>query len=205
VNKIGKLKAIVACSPEGIIAANGDMPWHVSEDLRRFKRLTVNNVVIYGRGTWVSFNKKALPDRINFMVSTTTGFSDIANTTVVNYHDLDAAISCGQIKYPDKDLWIIGGASIYRQTLPIVDELYLTIINPEQVRYGEIEDDNVLYLPGYPNFINKTFTLDTEEVTQCATYRKYIRKTTDFRNPTRSTFAQAKTKSIKDFSPNYIV
>jgi len=188
--KIGKLKAIAAVSPEGILANDNQMPWHVSEDLRRFKRLTINNVVIYGRGTFESFNKEPLSNRHNFLISKSTKFSDIVNTDIVVYEDLDIAISDAQIKYPDKDTWIVGGASIYRQTLPIVDELYLTIINPNEVKYNEIKEEDVLFLPGYPDFINKIFNLEGEEETQVATYRKYIRKTTDFRNPTRPYFSK---------------
>lgn len=191
------LKAIAAVSPEGILAVSGQMPWHVSEDLRRFKRLTINNVVIYGKGTWLSFDKKPLPDRENFVVSTTLTYSDICDTTAVVYPDLDAAISNAQIKYPDKDVWIVGGASIYRQTLPIVDELYLTIINEEEVRYNEIHDNDVLFLPGYPDFINKMFTLDNEENTESATYRKYIRKASSFSAPTRAVFSKAYAQSVK--------
>lgn len=170
---MSKLKAIVACSPEGIIAIDGDMPWNVPEDLRRFKRLTVSNVIIYGRKTFESLGRKCLPDRENFIVSRSASPSLIKETWGVVYRDLDTAINDAQLKYPDKDIWICGGAQIYRQMLPIVDELELTIIDKEQVCY---HPGDRLYLPGYKDKILELFKLSNEEKTDKATYQTYKRR-----------------------------
>lgn len=167
------LKAIVACSPEGIIAIDGKMPWNVSEDLKRFKSLTLNNIVIYGRKTYESFDKKPLPGRTNYVVGTTLTFSDIANTNATAFYDLNCAINTAQIQYPKKDVWICGGASIYEQTLPIVDELELTIIKPEQVCY---HDGVRTYLKGYPDVIENLFEMFNEYETERAIYRSFKRR-----------------------------
>lgn len=182
----GKLKAIVACSPEGIIAINGQMPWHVSEDLQRFKRKTINNVVIYGRKTFESLGRRCLPDRENFVVSRSAKPATILETCAMLYLDIDVAISDAKLKFPDKDIWICGGASVYRQMLPIVDELELTIIKRHEVNYQEGE---VLYLPGYKDKILDFFKLKTEYETESCINQTYIRRESYIRPQVDSIFA----------------
>lgn len=169
-----RLKAIVACSPEGIIAIGGKMPWHVREDLQRFKRLTINNVVIYGRKTFESLGRKCLPDRENFVVSRSKSITLVKGTWAHCYLDLDTAIQDALMKYPDKTIWICGGANIYRQMLPIVDELELTIIKEHEVKY-DAEGDK-LFLPGYKDKILDLFTLKSEYETESACYQTYKRR-----------------------------
>lgn len=184
-----RLKMIVACSPEGIIAIDGQMPWHVSEDLQRFKRLTVNNVIIYGRKTFESLGRRPLPDRENFVVSRSKSFSLIKDTWASCYMDLDTAIQDGLIKYPDKTVWICGGASIYKQMLPIVDELELTIIKEHEVCYHEGER---LYLPGYKDRILDLFTLKSEYETESACYQTYKRRVSYISNKVSRYFPSEK-------------
>lgn len=202
VSNTKKLKAIVAVADNGLMAFNGDMPWHVSEDLRRFKCHTINQVIIYGKGTWESFDRIALPGRTNVLVSSSVDYDEVELDSVIIYRDLDTAITESQLNYSDKDIWIIGGASIYKQTLPIVDELYLTIIKDSEVNFnGELHDESqLLFLPDYPTVIDKLFTLSHEEETKYATYKKYIRKKSDFRNPTRPIFSKAYAESYKSDS-----
>lgn len=167
------IKGIVACSPEGIIAIDGQMPWNVPEDLQYFKRHTKNQVVIMGRKTWVSMGSKCLPNRENIVVSKTQGYSSIAGTNAIIKKDLLVAIDDATLLFPNKDIWIIGGAEIYRQTMPILDKLYLTIINKEQVCYHE---GSRTYLPGYQTELKSLFTLSSETKTPYATYQVYKRR-----------------------------
>lgn len=186
---MSKLKAIVACSPEGIIAINGQMPWHVKEDLQRFKRLTISNVIIYGRKTFESLNRRCLPDRENYIVSRTASAALIKDTWGVVYRDLDTAVNDAQLRYPDKDIWICGGAQIYRQMLPIVDELELTIINRDEVSY---DAGDRLYLPGFKDKILELFKLSNEEETEKAIYQSYKRRSSSIGYQVESHF-KAKT------------
>jgi dihydrofolate reductase len=180
------IKAIVACSPEGIIAIDGAMPWNVPEDLKRFKRLTSNSVVIMGRRTWESLNEKSLPNRINYIVSKTIELDSIVNTGATCYTTIDYAIDEAQLIHPDRDIWIIGGASIYSQTLPICDELYLTIINKEQVCYHKGERT---ILQDYPYVVNNLFKEVSSVTSDYATYKKLIRRATDKKSKARSLYS----------------
>jgi len=168
-----KIIAIVAINEDGIIGCNNSIPWNVSEDLKHFKQLTTNNVVIMGRNTWESLGKKCLPNRINYVISKTGTFNLIENTHACVFTDIFYAIESAQLKYPTKDIFIIGGGSIYKQTLNIWDELYLTIINKEEVI--KIEGD-IVKLDEYPASINNLFSEVNSYATKCATYKKYQRK-----------------------------
>lgn len=177
-----KLIGIVAVSPEGYIAINDKMPWNVSEDLKYFKSTTLNNVVIMGRVTWETLNKQSLPNRINYIVSNTASFNLISSTNATVFCDINRAIEQANLSYPEKDIFIIGGASIYKQTMPIWDELYLTIINKELVNYI---DGPIKTLDNYPGILNKLFIETDSKTTQYATYKKYKRKITDSINSKR--------------------
>ena len=176
---MSKIIAIAAVTHDGILAIDGKMPWHCSEDLHRFQRLTVNNTVIMGRKTWESLGKRCLPNRENFIVSRRNSFSLIAETGVKCFTHIDYAINESQLLYPDKDVYIMGGASVYTQTLPICDELELTIINESLVNR---EGEEILYLKEYPKTIDALFTLNSEFKTSYATYKTYKRRASSFSN-----------------------
>lgn len=179
---MGKIIGIVAVSPEGIIAIDNKMPWDVSEDLKYFKRTTQDSVVIMGRITWDSLNRTCLSNRINYVISKLNSYGLVVNTSAQVFTDIDFAINEAQLKYPEKDIFIIGGASLYKQTLHIMDELYISIINKENVNYclGDRK-----YLEGYPNKIYDMFIEISSHIGSYATYQKYKRRTTNKINPTR--------------------
>ena len=111
-----KLILIAAISDNGIIGADGKIPWHISDDLKRFKRLTTGHPVIMGRKTYESLGKP-LPNRRNIILTRQPGPDHFAS--------LDAALkSCA-----DQTIFIIGGAEVYRQALPIADVLHLTHVH----------------------------------------------------------------------------
>lgn len=110
--------AIVAMTPAGVIGLDGDMPWRLSSDLRRFKRLTMGGVLIMGRRTYDSIGRP-LPGRRTIVVTRSPDWSS---------EGVDSASS------PEKALeiageqrcFVVGGAEIYRQLLPYCYELWLT-------------------------------------------------------------------------------
>ena len=98
------------------------MPWHLSEDLKRFRQLTMGHHIVMGRKTWESIGR-LLPGRRHVIVSRQPGFS-VAGATVVD--SLDAAIgACAG----DGEIFVIGGAEIYRLALPLADRIYATEID----------------------------------------------------------------------------
>ena len=150
----------------GAIGFQGGMPWHLSEDLQRFKELTVSHPVIMGRGTWESLDPRhrPLPNRDNIVVSHDPHLS-AAGATVVG--GLEAALDLArQEAIPDdgmdrSEIWVIGGSSIFRQILPVASRAYVTRIHArvdadtyapdmdELVSRGEwrVEDDGAWRTP----------------------------------------------------------
>ncbi len=108
---------LVAVSPEGIIGKDNSIPWHYSEDLKRFKSLTLGKTVIMGRKTWESLPVKPLPDRRNIVITR----SLIEGVECFPSID-DALGTC------NGDVWFIGGAGIYQEALGKVDIIDMTLV-----------------------------------------------------------------------------
>lgn len=115
----------------GAIGDNNAIPWHVKEDMRHFLDLTVSHPVIMGSRTWESLPKRPLSSRDNIVVSFDDDY-DAPGATVAN--SLDEAFSLATTPaIPDdgidrSEVWVIGGASIFRQCLSIADDAYVTQI-----------------------------------------------------------------------------
>lgn len=117
------ISIIVAIAQNGAIGYKGDLIYHLSADLKRFKELTTGNTVIMGRKTYESLPKGALPNRRNIVLTRQQGVS-YPGTEV--YSSLDEALSkCAR----DEKVYIMGGAQIYTQALPMADELEITLVN----------------------------------------------------------------------------
>ena len=121
-----KLCLIVAVSNNGFIGKDGSLPWQISEDLKRFRKITSNSVVIMGRNTFLSIGK-ALPNRENIIVSAT--LKSMENCLIAN--TLDEAIDISKEKFPEKDIFLIGGYAIYKAGETFADTLYLTKVDVE--------------------------------------------------------------------------
>ena len=117
------ISIIVAIAQNGAIGYKGDLIYHLSADLRRFKELTTGHTVIMGRKTYESLPKGALPNRRNIVLTRQQGVS-YPGTEV--YSSLDEALSkCAR----DEKVYIMGGAQVYAQALPMADELEITLVN----------------------------------------------------------------------------
>jgi dihydrofolate reductase len=127
---------IAAVSKNGILGVDGKIPWKYPADMKRFKVLTSGGTVIMGAKTWRSMGEKPLPNRTNMIIGSNCYPSDL-NTTVHNRPQ--RAIICSQQWEPAKSIWIIGGASIYLQSMNLVDYIDLTII-PEYVQAEHTQD-----------------------------------------------------------------
>lgn len=133
---------------KGIGKAN-KIPWHIKEDMKCFKSLTLGHPVIMGRKTYESIGRP-LPNRINIVVTRDTTFNphkfcSSENCDVFVAHSLDKALEiAGEKRGSEEKIFIIGGGEIYRQTLPLVDKLYLTIVE------GDYNCDT--FFPDYSEF-----------------------------------------------------
>jgi dihydrofolate reductase len=118
-----RISIIVAAAENGIIGRDGGLPWHLSDDLRRFKRLTMGHTIIMGRRTWESIGR-ALPGRRTIVVSRNPELQiDVADVEAVT--SLDSALEFAAGSGED-EAFIVGGAELYREALGRVDRIYLT-------------------------------------------------------------------------------
>ncbi|WP_293388880.1 dihydrofolate reductase [Nevskia sp.] len=118
-----ELTLIAALAQNRVIGRDGDLPWRLPDDLKRFKRLTVGKTVLMGRKTWVSLGRP-LPDRDNWVLTRDAAFKPTGATV---FASLDQALNAGQ----GRELVVIGGAELYRQTLPLATRLELTEVLAE--------------------------------------------------------------------------
>lgn len=122
-----KIGLIWAQARGGVIGRGGVMPWHLPEDLAHFKRVTLNHPVIMGRKTWDSIPPRfrPLPGRRNIVV---TRQGDLNQIGLEPASSLREAL---QLCENAEQVWIIGGAQIYAQALPLADELVVTEIDAD--------------------------------------------------------------------------
>lgn len=135
---------VVAYDLNRLIGQNNQLPWHYKEDLKYFKKVTLNQTVLMGRKTYASILKSLngpLPNRDNVVLSTT-----LVDDRVTVISDLESYVKTAQT-----DIYVIGGASIYAQTLPLCDRLYITHI--EKTFTGDTF---------FPAWSSDDFTLMTE-------------------------------------------
>jgi dihydrofolate reductase len=117
------ISIIVAIAENFAIGKNNNLLWHIPEDLKRFKKITIGHKVIMGKKTYLSLPVRPLRNRENIVI-TDDPHDGFEGCTVV-YSLAEALAKCG----PGEENFIIGGASIYRQFLPITDRLYLTWVH----------------------------------------------------------------------------
>lgn len=126
-----KVCLIVARAKNRVIGRDGDLPWRLRDDMAFFKRTTTGHPILMGRKTWDSFPKRPLPNRRNIIL---TRNSDFEAPGALIYSDVSAALAVAQSDAQMNGLdevFVIGGAEIYRQCLPLADRLYLTDIDAE--------------------------------------------------------------------------
>lgn len=154
-----KLAIIAAIAKNRVIGKDGKLPWHISEDLKRFKRLTTGHTVLMGRKTYDSLGKP-LSNRRNVVVTST------AIPGIECYRSVADAL----VALKDQELvFIIGGAQLYTQLFQKADLLYLTFV--EQDVPGDVLFPDVL------RSLESEFTLVHREVNEGFVFADYLRKT----------------------------
>ena len=126
---MSRVALVLARATNGVIGANNAIPWRISDDLKRFKTITMGKPIIMGRKTWDSFPKKPLPGRTNIVITRDRNWQ--ADGAVV-VHSLEAALAQAHAEYPD-EIAVIGGAEIYRLALPLADLVHLTEVHGDFV------------------------------------------------------------------------
>lgn len=120
-----RLSLIWAMGRNRVIGVDNRLPWRLPADLQRFRALTSGHTILMGRKTYESF-PRPLPDRHHVIITTDRGYQAAAGCTVV--HTLDEALAAAG---NDPEVFVIGGASLYAQTLARADRLYVTLIDAD--------------------------------------------------------------------------
>lgn len=118
------ISAIAAMDENRVIGYSNQLPWYLPADLAHFKQLTLGHPVLMGRKTYLSIGKP-LPQRTNIILSHNPAFKAEGCIVITS---MDSAIQHAVHK-KSKELFIIGGADIYKNFLPLVQRIYLTIIH----------------------------------------------------------------------------
>ena len=126
------MNMIVMMDDMGCIGINGDQPIHLNEDLKRFKEMTTGKTVVCGRKTVETFpDQIPLPNRSTIVISKTLSLATYLNATnrnvIIVRDPFDAVKLLKDIN--SSNVWVIGGASIYREFLPLVSRVYLTQVH----------------------------------------------------------------------------
>lgn len=149
--------SLIAAVSDNFIIGNGlKIPWHILEDFKLFKERTLNNVVIMGKNTWDSLPIKPLPNRINIVLNK----KKINLKEAIVTTDLESAFKEASIY--NKEIFIIGGASIYRQTIENANFLYISHVK------GKFEGDVL-----FPKFNIKNYKVIEEKDFEEFTFKKY--------------------------------
>lgn len=139
------------------IGLNGALPWHIPEDLRRFKRLTTGHALLMGRKTYESLGRP-LPNRRNVVITS----HPVSGLEC--YPDPDSALRslAGQER-----VFVIGGGQIFRHLLDRADEFYLTLVD------REVDADT--FFPPYEDLLQKSFRLILREDHDGFSFQDYVR------------------------------
>ncbi len=132
--QIADISIIVAASTNSVIGKDNDIPWHLPTDLKNFKKITEGHTVIMGRKCWESIPEKyrPLPNRRNVVLTRNENY--VAEGAEV-VHDLLEAMDIYIHDNENNEVFIIGGAQIYKDAFPYATKLYLTHV------YGDVEGD----------------------------------------------------------------
>ena len=165
------MKAIAAMSENRVIGRGGTLPWHLPEDFRWFKRTTLGQGLLMGRKTFDSLGGRPLPGRLNLVVTRDSGRlpkldNVVAVPDLAGFRPEDFAVP---------EIFVAGGAEIYRQTLPRCAELLLTVV------HREVPDGDAFFPPFEHLFDFAEDVFSTAEFT----VKRYVRNVNDAADPRR--------------------
>lgn len=119
-NSTNNLSIIVAIGKNNEIGFKNQLLWHISEDLKHFKQITSGKPVVMGENTWFSLPKRPLPNRRNMVLTLNKEATFEGAETFFSIPDFVAATN------NEEEVFVIGGAMIYKQCMPIASKLYIT-------------------------------------------------------------------------------
>ncbi len=161
-----KLIIIVAHDKERAIGKGGTLPWHISEDLKRFKQLTTGHTILMGRKTFESLGRP-LPNRRNVVVTSSTDREKFPEGVEV-YSTIDSALDA---LHNEEKVFVIGGGLMYAQLISRADELLVTLVDQHVERADT-------FFPPYEHLLGTIFHLVNEEKREGYSFLDYMKKNT---------------------------
>lgn len=156
------ISIIVAIAKNNAIGKNNELLWHISDDLKRFKRITDGHTVVMGRNTYLSLPKRPLINRTNIVITDVKSEKFEGCVTVNSIEEAIAAC-------PDnEESFVIGGGAVYRQFLPVANKLYITHVHEDfdaDTFFPEIDKtvwkliDNEDHMPDDKNKFSYSFSI----------------------------------------------
>ena len=152
---MSKIGAIVAIAENKVIGNGLEIPWHISEDFKHFKRTTTGGIIVMGRRTWESLGSKPLPNRENVVITSSPekileqAKEKGVENSVRAFESVEKAVS--EYTNDERNLWIIGGAKLYESALPLCDELIVSHVKMSPV--GDV------FFPEFENLFEKNETI----------------------------------------------
>ena len=144
------ISIIVAHSRNMAIGKSNTLPWRLPDDLKRFRQLTTSHPIIMGRRTYQSIGKP-LPDRTNIVI---TRNPDLKLPGCIIAHSITEALKKAK-EIDQEEIFIIGGAQIYKESLLLADRLYVTLVDREV--------DGDAFFPEYSNIFTKKLSEESGE------------------------------------------
>lgn len=120
-----RIAFVVAVARNGVIGRQGELPWRISSDLKRFKAITLGKPVIMGRKTWESLPRRPLPGRVNIVITRDRHY--LAEGALMAASIGEALAQARQTE--SEEICVIGGSEVFREMLPLADRLYLTEVD----------------------------------------------------------------------------
>jgi dihydrofolate reductase len=160
------ISIIVAIAENGAIGKDNQLLWHISDDLKRFKKITAGHKIIMGRNTLLSLPKWPLPNRTSIVI--TDNKAEHFEGCEMVFSIEEAVSKCGK----NEECFIIGGASIYRQFMPLADKLYITRVHKPfeaDTFFPEISEEEW-------QLTEKSETFEMEDGSFGYTFETYLKK-----------------------------
>ncbi len=139
-----KISIFAALSENGVIGVGNGLPWHIPDDFKRMREVTMGHTIIMGRKTYESIGR-TLPRRTNIIISRDPEYR-VGGGIV--YSSLEEALKEAE-KHEQEEVFIFGGGQVFAQAMPLAEKLYLTVV------HKTIEGDT--YFPDYTAYTKKVF------------------------------------------------
>lgn len=159
---IPDISHIVCIDKMGLIGESNNLIWNIPEELTYFKNTTKDSIVLMGGNTFISLNSKPLSNRINIVISKKLSYLDSDILYIRNSLEEGMELSQYLALKDQKNIFIIGGESIYNQTFDFINKIYISVIDYNYYHSPTLKDKvDILYYYNYDN-IDTRFALESE-------------------------------------------